>query len=383
MDGRVPGYGLSLPAGFARAATRYWLGVFPAVARELRRRRDMALAIPDPVLRRLALESLERKRCNLEGAAAFELLAGRATSAALVRALTACQTMCDYLDLLAEQPATDPVANGYRLHEALMVALAPGEPHRRYYAHNAHCNDGGYLRALIRDIRVALPALPALHSILGPLGRMAERIAVYQSFNHGDARGSYEPFERWACSQTVSGSGLRWWETGGAAGSTLGLFALMASAADCRLERSTVAAIEQAYFPWIGALHSMLDSLADLDEDMATGERGLIGCYDSPQHAAVRMEAIAGEALRHAKALPAGRRHTLILVAMTGFYMCDTRACASAHVRAVAPALQGTLGGLTTMAMTMMRLRHAARRPLPARATSMSALEATPVGQAE
>ena len=59
---------------FASAASDYWFEVFPHVYRELRRWRRLADAIPDPVLRRDALESLadqapqRRGRCRVRHA---------------------------------------------------------------------------------------------------------------------------------------------------------------------------------------------------------------------------------------------------------------------------------------------------------------------------
>lgn len=367
MGGSVPTCGLGCGIPFTRAAARYWLGVFPAVARELRRRRELALAIPDPVLRRLALQALERKRCNLEGAAALELLAGRRSSAGLVRTLLACQTICDYLDLLAEQPTPDPVLNGYQLHQALSIALAPGAAHRDYYAHHAHGEDGGYLACLVRDVQDGLAALPALTQIQAPLARAGERIVRYQCFNHGDARGSYEPFRRWARTQTPPGSGLHSWETGAGAGSTLTLYALIACAADPRLSEQAVAEIECAYFPWIGALHTLLDSLVDFHEDLVMGQNNLVGQYESAEHAAARLGLIAQQALRHAQRLPHRRRHLLILVGMASFYLSDARQAGSTHARAAVPLLRRTLGRLTAPAMAMIGARRALRRDrLPA-----------------
>jgi tetraprenyl-beta-curcumene synthase len=348
-----------------RAAGRYWLKVFPAVGRELRRRRELALAIPDPVLRRLALQALECKRSNLEGSAAFELLAGRHSSRRLVRALCACQTMCDYLDLLAEQPVADPVANGHRLHQALMAALAPDAVHARsdYYTHHSGRQDGGYLQTLIEDVQQTLCQLPSHALVRAPLRRMGERIVAYQSFNHGDHHGSHAPFRRWASGQTPRNSALSWWETAAGLGSTLLLLALISSAARPTLTSAEVAAVEGAYFPWIGALHTLLDSLVDLDEDRLSGGHQLVGRYRSAEHAAVRMRCIAHEGLRRAQALPGGRRHALLLIAMTGFYLCDTRPGASAHACAVRPALLQALGGLAKPAMLMLGARRAARRP--------------------
>ena len=75
--------------------------------------------------------------------------------------------------------------------------------------------------------------------------------------------GSNGELESWARRQTATDNGLEWWETAAAAGSSLGVHALIAAAASPMLDEQDVAAIEAAYFPWIGALHSLLDSLVD------------------------------------------------------------------------------------------------------------------------
>jgi tetraprenyl-beta-curcumene synthase len=350
---------------FTCAARRYWLSVFPRVAHEVSRRRELASRIHDAALRRLALQALDHKRGNLEGAAAFAALVPKADRALVVRAVVGCQAICDYLDLLAEQPNCDPVANGYRLHEALQVATTPGRPHRDYYMRNGRSEDGGYLRALVEATREPLTRLPQLALIASPMRRAAGRVVAYQALNHGDTSGSYEPFERWASAETRSTTGLHWWETGAGAGSTLTLYVLIATAADPCLQASDVAAIEGAYFPWIGALHSLLDSLVDHDEDRAAGERGLIDCYPSPVDAASRMGTIAREALDRAVVLPEGRRHALILAAMASFYICELRRSASPHAQLVAPAVLDALGGLAAPAMAVLGTRRLLRRTSP------------------
>jgi len=333
------------------------------VAVELRRRRVLAARIPDPTLRELALAALERKGRNLEGAAAFATLAPRPERPLVVHALVCAQAMCDYLDLLCEQSSRDPVANGYALHDALLDAVdAPGLRDTDYYRHHSHREDGGYLRALTESIRGALALLPAREAVAEPIVRAAQRIAAYQALNHCDAHGSYEPFERWARSEGRSCPDLRWWEAGAGAGSTLALHVLVGAAADAGLHRREVSAIDNAYFPWIGALHSLLDSLVDRGEDLMMGVRGLIDYYLSPDEAAARMQTIAREAISRARLLPSGRRHALIVAAMTSFYLCDLRCSSSRLPREVVPSIMQELGGLIAPNMAVLRLRRSLGR---------------------
>ena len=128
---------LALASAFAGTASRYWLGVFPLVGRELRHWHERARQIPDPVLRRLALLTQRVERGNLEGAAAYAVLVPRAYRARVVRAVVAFQTTYDYVDTLAEQPSADPVANGRQLHLALLSALDPDGDHPDYYEHSS------------------------------------------------------------------------------------------------------------------------------------------------------------------------------------------------------------------------------------------------------
>jgi len=351
----------ALPA-LAGAARSYWLGVFPDACREVRVWRERAQAIPDPALRRIALRAHREKRGNLEGAAAFAAFAQPAGRHAAVRAVVAYQTMFDYLDDLSEEPSENPIANGRRLNGALLAAIAPGEPQHDYYPQRPGGEDGGYLHALIATCRTALTALPSFVTI-AELARVAtERVITYQSLNHGDGNGRHDSFERWARHSGKAHARLRWWETGAAAGSTLDLFALIAAAADPALDPGAARTLGAAYFPWVGALHSLLDSLADRTEDLATGRRGLIDYYRSPDEAAQRMATIASEAMRQVRELHGGRSHTLIVAAMTSFYLCDLSMSSSPHARLATPGVLEAMGRLARPTMLILGARRAAGR---------------------
>jgi tetraprenyl-beta-curcumene synthase len=152
------------------------------------------------------------------------------------------------------------------------------------------------------------------------------------------------------------------WESAAGAGSTLTVLALIASAADPFLRESEVGEIENAYFPWIGSLHSLLDSLVDHDEDLAADGRALVGYYSSPADAATRMGTIATEALRRAAELPCGRHHALIVAAMASFYICEIHRSASPHAQLVGPSVLDAIGGLAAPTMAILRVRRTLRR---------------------
>ena len=360
-DGRYGRVGLAV--SFTGAARRYWLGVFPSVCSERRRRRARALEIPDPLLRRTALES-QCKWGNVEGAAAFAAFVPRRHRRAAARAMVCLQAAYNYLDVLGEQPGPEPAANGRRLHQALLVALDPDASHVDYYAHNPQCEDGGYLREIVDSCRAALAELPSYAAVAPAALRAAERIVEFQSCNTGERHGDLQALERWARAATPPGADLRWWEVAAAGGSSLCVYALIALAAEPELDPRAVAAVADAYSPWIGALHSLLDNLVDASEDRATGQHSLIGAYASPEEAASRMRRLTERSLRAAQALPGGRGHTLLLAAMASFYLCTPEASAP-QALGVTRAVLDTLDGPATMAMIVFRARLGARRLLP------------------
>jgi tetraprenyl-beta-curcumene synthase len=394
-------------AAFARATQSYWTSVFPRVSRELSHWRERALAIPDPALRAQALQALS-KRGNMEGAAAFATFAPRARRGAVVRAAVAFQSAYNYLDTLSEQPSPAPLANSRRLHEALLVALAcprewdPSALQPDYYEH--HCSnrrgrgDGGYLAALVDACRGALRELPSYPAVAPAARRAAERVVSFQAFNTGEVQGDREAMERWgrtqmgipeghtphrnpqgtpwraqaggghplghrqaAGEQTPPGIDLRWWETAASGGSSLGVHVMIAAAADPAIEPGQVDALENAYFPWIGALHSMLDHLIDAAEDARTGQRNLIDLYASPEQAAERMSLLAERALVCARSLPPAHRHELIVAAMASFYLSAPEA-QEGEALPVTRAVLDAFGPLATPAMAVFKARRTAER---------------------
>jgi Protein of unknown function (DUF2600) len=162
-----------------------------------------------------------RKRGNMLGAALFAVLAPRRRRSEVVRALVAFQAAYNYLDTLAEQLTSDPVGNCRRLHNALLLALQPEAAQRDYYAGYPRCDDGGLLNAMVEACRGSLRVLPSNVFVADPVQRAAARIVDFQSLNLGVRQGAVDGLERWARSSTPPESGLRWWETAAAGGSSL------------------------------------------------------------------------------------------------------------------------------------------------------------------
>lgn len=344
--------------GFTHAAQRYWLSVFPRARAELNFWQEHAQQIPDRALRRAALVALHTKSDVLEGAVVFAVFVPPSARADVVQAIAAFEIAFDYLDNALEMPNPDPVLNSHSLCRALGSALGSDPSHPDYYEHHIARDDGGYLEALVNTCRAALAKLPSYSTVAEPVRRSLARIVTYQSLNHGDAEGSHDAFREWARSQSVPGTGLRWWETGAAMGSQLSVLALIAAAADPRTRTEHATAIEYAYFPWVGALSTLLDSVVDRRIDRIESQRNLVDYYGSPQIAAERLQLMTVEATRRIRSLVDAEDHALILAAMAAFFHSTPQAAAP-EVRLVTRAVIDAMGAWATPPLLFLKVRRA------------------------
>jgi tetraprenyl-beta-curcumene synthase len=354
---------LTLAQAFTAAASRYWIVVFPDVTREVRFWRERALQIPNPALRTLAVSTHHGERGNLEGAAAFAILASRRHRPAVVRATVAFQALYDYIDTLAEQQSADPMANGHQLHLALLAALDARIDAGGYYHYSRDQGDGGYVLSLIAACRAACSVLPSYAAVRVGALRAARRMVSYQALTHCDREAeSADELGRWA--RQICPEGLCWWEAAAGAASSLGVFALIAEASRTGVTPSAVALLEDAYFPWIGALHVLLDSLIDREADRQAGHHSLVEHYSEETVLRRRLVTLAARGAGGACAAPRGAAHMAILAAMVSFYLSSPDAAREESAANAGVEILRQLGVLATPAMGVLRARRTAGRLL-------------------
>ncbi len=345
---------LDFSVAFSQTVLRCLFGVLPAVRVELAGWQARAEQIPNAQLRAHARGAL-LKRGNIEGAALFATLAPRRQRRRTVRALVAFQTAYNYLDTLSELPSEDPVANGDQLHQALLRALAPGADHLDYYRYNADQDDGGYLAAIVDECRSALAGLPSFEQIAPTARGAAARIVDFQALNLSEQQGGHDQLSSWASEETPPGSGLQWWETAAAAGSSLAVHALIAAAAAEGVDSWDAREIDRAYFPWPGALHSLLDSLVDREEDRLAGASSLLSYYRSPAETAIRLGTLSYRARGAVAQLPRHHTHRVIVTAMCSHYLSAPEARTP---RALSANVSHALGVPLKIAALMFRIRR-------------------------
>lgn len=348
-------------AALPAAIVRYWLFVFPAATRALRGWRERAGAIPDPVLRAHALAKLADERGSAEGAAAFAILAGPGRRRAVARACVAFEVLYDYLDALTEDHPT--LANNRQLHRAVLDAVDVHVPARDdYYRHHPQRDDGGYLRALVAACRSELARLPGLTVVTAELVAAAARAAEAQSLNHASMRSGHAPLVAWARAAGSAGHGLRWFEYAAGAGSPLGLLALIAAGARPSVTDAQAHAIAAAYFPPVGTLNWLLESVVDRADDERSGNHSYVGHYRSTDEAVARMVALTRMSAADLARLPQGSLHLLLLAGMVALSF-QHEATAHADRDVAAAAVFAAVGPAIGPFRAMLRLRHGIARP--------------------
>lgn len=323
----------------------------------MRRLRIEAGQIPDPTLRRLALEAQAVKWSSLEGAAAFAAFVPRTLRAAVVRLLVGYQATYDYADVLMEQPCPAPAANGRQLHSSLTAIMEPGKPHPDYYRYHGCDRDGGYLDRLVDGCRAIVATLPTYRSMARTIIESAERGVEYQCRISLSTERDHAMLSEMAA-RAVPGGALRWWETWAAYGSSLLTLALLAAAADPATSAQRADAIEALYWPWAGALHALLDCLIDYADDKAGGRPNLLDLYASPRETAQRMGVLATESARFSAV--AGTEHRLIVAGMASVYLSDAQAWIPGS-RLASESILDALGELAAPSMLVLRARRLAR----------------------
>jgi tetraprenyl-beta-curcumene synthase len=336
------------------AASRELLWGLRAVSREIRAWREQALRIPDDAIREDALSSIEHKRGHTDGAALFWILPRR-RDLDLLRLLVKYELIWDFLDCLNERAASEGTANGRQLHLALVEALDPGAPISDYYRYHPWREDGGYLRMLVESCRSSCAALPSYGRVRPLVVREARRAQVL-ALNHDlDPGGRDASLRAWARREFAGEHRLSWFELSGAASASLTIHAFLALAAERACSEAEIRRTCRAYFPWMSAATTMLDSYVDQAEDVANGDHRYIAHYASEQLADERVRELVARSAREARRLRHGHRHGVIAACMIAMYLSKDSANAPG-MRASTAGFVRAGGSLTRLLLPVLRL---------------------------
>lgn len=326
------------------------------VAREITQWRRSAERIPDHAIREDALDALEHKRTNTDGAAVFATLLDK-RNLDVLRLLAVYQAIWDFLDSLGERCPTE--ANGRELHLALIDALQPRGALSDYYRHHPWSNDGGYLVALVQFCRAQCRALPSYEHIEPLVVREAQRAQV-QGINHLANRASRDlALQRWAQLQFTEDHGIEWFELTAAASASLVILPLLTLSARLNLGSADIKATRAVYWPWVSLATTMLDNYADQAEDAASGNHNYFSHYPDSAHGVRRLCVYIRRATSGALTLPRGERHAVVVASMVAMYL-SKESDGTADTRRVRRELAEAGGSLVRLLVPILRVWRAA-----------------------
>jgi len=233
-------------------------------------------------------------------------------------------------------------------------AVSPTEPIRDYYG-TAIPDDGNYLRSLVRACRTCCELLPSFRPVYPTLHSEASRIAV-QAINHTEVPTRIPPALRaWVAREYSQSPDVEWFEFAAAAGANIAIYALLALAAEPFCSDTRMCNTYKAYFPWAGALATMLDAFVDQFDDAAHGEHNYLTYYESPNHATKQVARLAHRCLTETRCLANAERHTLVIASMVAMYLSRDSA-RTPHLSQATAQLADAGGSLTTALLPVLRL---------------------------
>ncbi len=326
------------PKGPLSLMKRVYKYVLPEVRDELARWRGVADAIPDPELRKQAIDSMTSKQFHCEGGGVYA--AGNlAQRHVLIPLIVALQTISDYLDNLCDR-STSLDADDFRLlHQSMIDAVTPGAGPRNYYALRAEQDDGGYLQALVDRCRAMVAELPGYGHVQSHVVELVQLYGDLQVYKH-IAREKREPaLQSWWESHASRYPELMWNEFAAATGSTLGMFMLFLAATDPSLDAAMAKRIREGYFPSICGLHILLDYLIDQAEDELGGDLNFCSYYADQRMLNDRLSGMVNAARRASDDLPFSAFHRMIVEGLVALYLSDPKVKGQKSVKATAKRL--------------------------------------------
>jgi tetraprenyl-beta-curcumene synthase len=299
--------------------TSFLRRIVPRSSLELAEIRTRAEIIPDVLLRREALASVDGKAYHVAGACIFATFLPDVGAAQYIAIVAPLESIYDYLDNLCDRHPNVAIEAYPVLHQAISDALDPNAKPHDYYAAGPSGDDGGYLRWLVTRTQDALREVDGYERLLPFFGEAAALYAEMQTFKHYAAGERERALIAWFERRDGAALGLEWQEFASAAGSQFQVYAPLFELIAGRPE--AIGAAYGAHFPAVAALHVLLDSFIDQAEDREHGELCFAEVYNGPDGLGARVGELARRAKQGFESLPQAGQHRFVLRVMALFYL--------------------------------------------------------------
>jgi tetraprenyl-beta-curcumene synthase len=319
--------------------TKVYRDVFPIVHQELDYWRRRAENIPNQELRTQALASIGSKAFHCEGGSILALLSTQDLDRC-IKFIVAYQTISDYLDNLCDRSTSLDPLDFEALHESMPNALTvESQQTHNYYRYRADQNDGSYLEDLVLTCQQVLSEVPHYSLIKPVLIELANYYCALQVHKHVDKEERVSRLENWFSEHKSRLPDMEWYEFSACAGSTLGIFCLVAYGFQEKLAQEDVQKIRSGYFPYVQGLHILLDYLIDQEEDLEGGDLNFCFYYPDQPSMLKRLAHFLQEADRYIKGIPHESFHRFINRGLLGVYLSDEKVHEQKDVRKMAKQL--------------------------------------------
>ena len=316
---------VNVPSNPITLMAKVYRDVFPVVHHELAMWKERAYHIPNDELHSQAIASIEHKTFHCEGGGILALLANEHREEC-IRFIVAYQTISDYLDNLCDRSTSLDPNDFAALHESMLMALSPEvEGGGNYYRYRDDQDDGGYLDELVETCQDVLKKTKHYEKIAPILHELACYYCDLQIHKHVKLEEREPRLQTWFEAHKENLPEMSWFEFSACAGSTLGIFCLVAYAFHDELHDEDIAKIRQGYFPYVQGLHILLDYFIDQEEDRIGGDLNFCSYYENEQVILDRMKHFVEEAEKSIGDLPHAKFHRLISRGLLGIYLSDQK----------------------------------------------------------
>lgn len=298
---------------------RFLRNIVPKASRALDQIHARAEAIPDERLRVQALSSIEAKTYHVAGGCILATFLSRPAAEHYIEVVAPLETIYDYLDNLCDRHPNVRASAYPVLHGAISDALDPTRRPGGYYELGPSGDDGDYLITLVRRVQRALHRLSDYELTLPLFHEAAKLYGEMQTYVHLPTGEREVACERWFVSHRSRFGDLLWQEFAAAAGSQFQVYAPLFMLFDSCYDAITTA--YDAYFPAVSALHVLLDSFIDQQEDYENGDLNFVAVYESHDRFFERIAILARRAVAGFSRLPDPHRHSFVLRTMALFYL--------------------------------------------------------------
>lgn len=312
------------PNGPISLVYRVYKYVLPEVNAQLQEWRVKAEEIPDPELRKQAIDSMTSKQFHCQGGAVYAV-ANLAERHVLIPLIVAFQTISDYLDNLCDRSTSQSEQDFRLLHQSMLDAINPKASVKNYYAKREETEDGGYLQQLVRTCQSCILLLPSFGVVYPYIKQLVSLYCDLQVYKHLSKDIRESKLRSWWEDHHHLAPKLKWNEFAAATGSTLGVFMLFQAASKAELKVEEALNIRNRYFPDICALHILLDYFIDQEEDRIGGDLNFCHYYESPEMVVHRLETVVEYALKASQLLEQPKFHRMVVEGLLALYLSDPK----------------------------------------------------------